>query len=365
MIARGFGHSELVVASLVLACAATACTDDGLLGTAVPQPTEVAVRPADFLDEVSCSLNEGAMRSYVVTLTAYDDPEDTTGFTLGSSVPTPCSFIAGFREVVVVGQLYTAQVDGYDLPPEELKPFGGASSGARQMLLASTDEVVTPRWTTRCGNAASSAVQASQNRRVYARPCDPLDDAAPSPTAIALAPSHVLGDDPCSAAPSLDVVEELAGLPSVLGVPCDSPPVIFDAVDGEHYSFYVSALGVDDTLRGTQCFAMGAAGETVVPSCGAMSSQGSLRLSLASLTAADTDDLVCPPEHYFDVLFEGEALNAIPLSCSAQAHVTPLQPGTYLLSAKVYDGLGAPYGTGASCAAQVQPGKTSDAFCLP
>jgi hypothetical protein len=365
MFARGRGRSELAIASLVLVCAGTACSEDELLGTTVPQPTEVAVRPADFLDQVSCSLNEGAMRSYVVTLTAYDDAEDTTGFTLGSSVPTPCSFVAGFRKVVVVGQRYTARVDGYAVPPEELAPFGGASSGARQMRLASTGEVATPRWTTQCGHAASSAVQASQNRRVYVRPCDPLEDAAPSATAVALAPSQVLGDEPCATAASFDIVEELAGLPEVLGVPCESPPVVFDAVAGEHYSFYVSALGADDILRGTQCFAMGSAGETVAPSCGTLSQLGGMRLILADLTATETDDLVCPSDHYFDVLLEDEALNTIPLSCSAQAHVAPLDPGTYLFEAAVYDGLGVPYGGGASCSAQVQPGKTSDAYCLP
>ena len=171
MLSSARHRSQLLVASLVLVAVGGACTDDEPFATTYIQPTEVAVRPSDFLGDVSCSTNPGAMRSYVVTLTAYDDAEDVTGFTLGSSVPAPFSFVAGFREVVTVGKRYTAEVDGYDLPPEQLAPFGGASSGARQMRHSDTGEVLTPRWSTQCGKAAGSAVTASLNERVYVRPC--------------------------------------------------------------------------------------------------------------------------------------------------------------------------------------------------
>ncbi len=357
-------RSQRIIAGLVLVSVAGACSEDDSYLTSYIQPTEVAVRPSDFLGDVSCSTNPGAMRSYVVTLTAYDDADDVTGFTLGSSVATPCSFVVGFREVVTVGKRYTAEVDGYDLPPEQLVPFGGASSGARQMRDSSTGEVLTPRWTTRCGQTADGAATAALNELVYVRPCDALDDLAPSATAIALSPGHVLGDDPCAVAATIDIEEELVGLPAVPAVACDAEPVVFDAVAGELYSFYVSAMGLDNRLRGTQCFAMGVTGETVVPSCGTLTDQGSMRLSVAGLQVDGADEDLCPPEAYFDVLYQDEALNAVPLSCAAQAHVSPLEPATYLLDVTIYGDDGQLLGDGASCSAAVVPGKTVDGFCL-
>jgi len=367
--------SRSIAVSLLLAALAVACTDDEPFSTTFIQPTEVAVRPADFLGDVSCSTNAGAMRSYVVTLTAYDDADDLDGFTLGASVPTPCSFVAGFREVVVVGQRYTAEVDGYDVPPEALTPFGGPSSGSRQMRSATTGELIAPRWTTRCGKGAASAVTAALNQRVYVRPCDTLEDLVPSDTAVALSPALILGDDPCTVATTLDITEEWAGLPAVTGVNCGAEPVVFDAQADELYSFYITAQGVDiaegvaGPLLGTQCFAKGVAGETVIPSCAPIASQGGMRLSLASLTTPD-DEPLCPPDHYFDVLQEDVALNVVPLSCAAQAHVSPLEPGEGLglvvVGIDIYDGDGqGSAGLEASCAAAVLPGKTVDAYCQP
>jgi len=86
-----------------------------------PGTTSVSVDPVAFLGGVTCENGPGGMESFVATIvdTAVDG-----GFVLPSSAPTPCTQSAYF-EYVTLGDSYTAQVDGYDLPPEQLVPECG------------------------------------------------------------------------------------------------------------------------------------------------------------------------------------------------------------------------------------------------
>ena len=178
-------------------------------------PTEVAVAPADFLGDTSCSSNEGAMRSYVMTLTAFEDETDKAPFIVGSTQPTPCSLIAGFRQVIVLGQPHVADVDGYDVPAELLTPFGGASSASRQMRHVETGEG-RPNRAGRPPAGAALKKEPLPRRRdaCFVRPCEPLVDSAPTPTQIAIGPGQVLGEAACDLATSFDLAPETAGLQS-------------------------------------------------------------------------------------------------------------------------------------------------------
>ncbi len=350
----------LAIALLAAACTA-ACSDPETTAEGFVTPTEIAVDPLDFRGDVGCSVNDGAMKAYVMTLYHYDSVDDVTPFTIGSTVPTPCSLYAGFRNVIVVGDevshRYTADVDAYALPVELLVPFGGPSTGARQMRHAETGEIVVPRWTTHCGGTAATGARALSNRRVFVRPCDPLIDVSPSPTRLSVPPRTVLGDDPCSVADSFDISFDSGGLPDTAAIPCNaSDGALFDAEPGQSYEIYATAM-VGDALQGTECLAIGRKGETVTPSCNPLSAQGSVSLAL--------DEAACPAGAFYDVLDVTEgALNPVPIPCGQAVEVGPFAPGVRLFEIAVYDAMGNAVGQGQSCAADVLPGKRVDATCL-
>jgi hypothetical protein len=340
--------------------------DEGLL-EGLPRPTEVGVHPDDFLGDVGCSANPGSMQSYVVTLIAWENSEDVTPFVLGSSGPAPCSLLAGFRDVVVVGQRYSAEIDGYTQSASKLAPLGDPSSGARQMV-DRNGQPVEPRWTTQCATGAAAAVVSAANQLVRVRPCDPLVDAQSSPTAIAIGPAHVLGSDPCAQAVTIDITPDRPSLPPITGLACDAAPVIYDdptaVLAGENYGFYVTATTRDATVLGSECFVQAIESQTVAPACTTPATHGGARVSLAGLMATN-DTPVCPPGYRFQVFEEMTTFNPVPISCSSAAQIGPLEPGDHLLTVVVQDASGMPFGAGATCVADVLAGTTVDAFCLP
>jgi hypothetical protein len=356
-LTRLFGMA--VITSLLL-CAG--CGDDAGSFPLFVEPTEVAVAPQDFLGEVSCSSNEGAMRSYVVTLSGWADSTDTSPFVVGSSLPVPCSMVAGFRDSVVIGGVYTAEIDAYAVGPDQVQPFGGLSSGSRQMRRIDTDEPLAPRWTTRCGSGADSGVMAVTNQRRFVRPCEDLVDAEPSATSLSLPPARVLGDDPCSIAASIDASEDSGLLPAVSGLACDADAPVFDAVAGRRYVIYATAIDADGKQLGSECTATGIEGQTVTPQCQELTSQGSARMALAGITLNDMP--VCPAGLFYDVALDGETLNSVPLPCDVATDIGPFEAGIYPLDITVYNSIGATFGSGADCAADVRPGRTGDAFCV-
>jgi len=311
---------------------------------------------------VKCSADPGALRSYVVTLFQWASPEDVDPFAVGSSYPTPCSRTVTFNTLVTPGLYYTGEIDGYEQVAAALVPFGGASSGARYMLDATTSATVSPRWTTRCGHAANDATLAIANEARFLTSCDALVDSTPTAASIQFPPEAALGADPCKTAPTFDIHPEGSGLPPATGVLCDAPAVSYvDGVQaGQGYYFYVTALAGTVEL-GTECFATASPGIAVTPLCNAISSSGDIELSLAGLTVGAT--AVCPAGGTFNIALAGKPLNAAPLSCSAQAHIGPLSAGPTSLDIAVRDSLGASYGPGATCTAAVEPGRSVHATC--
>ncbi len=358
---RAWGVAVRVGLAFVATSSATGCTEDDL-GFGGPAATQVLVDPADFLRDVPCNSNQGSLQSYVVTLHSWDDEQDITPFTLGSSYPTPCSELLAYRSVIIPGKWYTAEIDGYEQPAAELTPFGDTSSGSRQMLDSLSGEPVAPRWTTICGNAATAGVRAWVYETVYIADCDPLEDASPSPTRIALTPEAALGAEPCAIAPSFDVQPEGSSLGPAQNLPCDGDGVLYEqgVVARDRYSFYVT---VDEGAQGAECFARAEPGQTVTPLCNPITDVGAIALSVAELQ--DGDSPLCPDDHYYDVVLDDETLNLVPMPCAAEAHLGPLAPGEYALAVVVYDGQGQLFGDGASCSAVVRPGKTAQASCSP
>ncbi len=349
-------RSGLPCALVALAGCATAPTVTGLSTS----PTEVAVRPEDFLDGVDCSNSPGAMQSYVVTLTAFEDTSDAIGFTLPSSQPTPCSSESGLQTMIVPGQLYVAEVDGYEQPAASLAPFGGSSSGSREMVDAK-GAIVAPRWTTRCGLTAASAVVAFADQTNYVVGCLPMVDHKSSVTALALSPSVLApGGDPCTVAKTFDFQALVGPLEPVEGMACNAPTAVVAATAGVSYQLYAHARKLDGTSIGAACTAVAQAGKTVTPSCDAPSTQGSATIDLAGVMSKGKP--ACPAGMLYDVV-SSKVLNDVPLHCGAKAQIGPFDPGLVTFAILVYDGKGQPGAGGASCAVDVFPGLTSPAQC--
>jgi hypothetical protein len=327
------------------------------------QPTQLVVLPERFLGEVECSAQPGAAHAYVVTLTMWDDEQDVLPFVLGSSYPTSCTRSVAFQNVVTPGKLYTAEIDAYDRFADELTPFGDASSGSRRMDDAATGEPVAPRWTTRCGTGPSQATLAYLNESHALGFCAPLSADDAGVTAIAIAPTAILGSDPCAAAATLDIEPQSAALPATLDVACDAEPVLYaeGVTAGRGYAFYATTE-IDGTSHGSLCTATARAGVTVAAQCGPLRTTGDVQLSLANLEVGG--EPACPTGHRYDVALDDQILNATPLACEGQAQVGPLEPGDYSFGVSIFDGAGLPFG-GASCAATVLAGQTVEAVCTP
>ena len=127
-----------------------ACSSNSSTTSAIVRPELVSVDPTDFLGTVQCSAAPGAARSYVATL--LDVSPDAIGklpdppFQLPSAPPTKCTQPVTFS-FVVLGHRYLAQVDAYDVAPEQLTPLEPGS----RLQLDSAGQRVSPRWQTLCG----------------------------------------------------------------------------------------------------------------------------------------------------------------------------------------------------------------------
>ncbi|MSP25884.1 MAG: hypothetical protein EXR75_12140 [Myxococcales bacterium] len=348
----------------------SACATDTSSFISTTAPTEIAVAPASFLGGLACSDNPGGLASYVLTLSAFTDAGDTTPFTLPSSQPTPCSVGLGTQKLIVAGALYVAAIDAYDRPAADLAPFGGSSSGSRHMLDAN-GKVIAPRWTTHCGNGASTATVALAERSTSIRLCEPLTDANPSSTSLSLSPAQLLGPEPCSIASAVSVAVLAAepndatavGLGGSITLACDAEPLVVSVAAGVSYTLHATATNTSNVWVGAECFVVTKPGETVTPSCAPLSASGTVRLDLRALVD-DDNERRCPEPHFYDLVGELGALTTVPLACSKAATLGPLDPGIRAFSAIIYDQHGQSTGASAACAADVEPGRLVNAVCL-
>lgn len=341
-----------------LVCLGAACASDASTGVVGSSPTEIVVEPEAFLHGAVCGPTDGSMRSYVVTLLAFDDANDTTPFTLPSSRPLPCSVTFAMRDLVVAGQRYSARIDGYEQDAASLLPFGGDASGSRQMLDANGD-VIAPRWTTTCGVGASGAVVATTNGSNTVTGCAPLVDALPSDTTIIIDPVRILDEDACTVTKELDlrVLEGTLALPPLLA--CDAAPLSLSALPGALVRFYARATRPDGSMIGSECDAMPSTGLHVSPSCSAFSSEGAVTVAphLVSSNA-------CPTGALYEVKVNGEASPGQRIPCGIVAQLGPLAPGLVNLEVVLSSEKGAPLEGGATCKAEIEPGRVASAACL-
>jgi len=198
------------------ACWVVGCVDDPSTSLTGALPTLLSADPSTFLGSVRCGAE---LRKYVVTV--YDV---TNGASPVSSPPTECTKQTSFESPpLVVDDYFVAEIDGYDR--DDIVPRMGLE-GVRQMVDPNTMEVVTPRWTTTCGEGgpldASTLPDGAQNPirsptwllgsvEVFLHGCLPLqpfetadaglDGAAPdgqpnaTPDASQGSPDDALGDD--------------------------------------------------------------------------------------------------------------------------------------------------------------------------
>ncbi len=347
----------------VLAFAAVGCESEDVFSSSLTTQTEIAVRPADFLGHgVACSARTGGMQSYVLTLHAFDDVLDASAFQIGSTTAASCAVAIGFRNVIIAGKLYVAEIDGYEQPAHDLLPRFGASSGAREMLDKTTGELVSPRWTTRCGHSAVDAVEAQAEAKEYVSPCDPLLDHAQAETRIVIDPVRVLGEDPCAVAPQFDMMSLQGGLGTQLQIACDAQPLALPAVANRSYRLHATMATDQNVNLGSSCTASAVAGQHVPLTCGSLTTTGAVRFDLTDPVTGKS--AACPPGSFFAVSQEGELLTEVPGSCGSQVHVGGLNPGIYIFSLLLLDNQGQATGGEVSCAAQVSAGLTVDATCL-
>ncbi|MBM4358489.1 MAG: hypothetical protein FJ096_10320 [Deltaproteobacteria bacterium] len=345
----------LLGASLLAACA----TDAGSSSGVGISPTEVIVRPGDFLIGASCGPSPGSMRSYVVSLFAYDDEDDTTAFPLPASRATPCSLTFGMRTLVVAGKRYVAEIDGYEEEASTLSPAGGASGGSRVMLDGEGNPV-TPRWTSRCGTAGAGATLALENASTPVTGCGPMTDARSSATALRLAPDQLLGGTACVQTSSLELrmLSGKAALPLTLA--CDAAPIDVPVSAGSVTRFYVRANRPDGSLVGTECEAPSGEGQIVSPTCDALAPTGSVTLDPAGGSASTA----CPAGAVYEVRAAGELLDPTRLPCGLRAFVGPLAPGLVDLTVTTFAADGSAVPGGVACKAEVEPGRVVEAICL-
>lgn len=359
---RMLGGRAQLVAWLTAASALAACATDASSTSLGLSPTEITVRPADFMVGASCSPSPGGMRSYVVSLYAFDDASDTTAFPLPSSRPTPCSMTFGMREFVVAGKRYVAEIDGYEEDASSLTPVGGASGGNRAMVDAEGN-VVSPRWSSRCGEAAASATVALENASTPVENCTPLVDSRASETRVRLAAADIAGAEACTEGALLDLrmLSGMLELPSQLA--CDAEPLDLLATPGSLARFYARLALPDDSIAGTECEVLSVNGQTVSPVCGTLSTTGSVTLD-PTTGAGSSESSACPLGEFFEVRSGGDLVSAMRLACGTRVFIGPLEPGLIQLKVSTFAPDGTATAGGATCMAEVEPGRTVDAACL-
>lgn len=301
--------------------------------------TLITVDPEVFLDGTPCGSYEGAMRTYVATLTdvSVDPP-----FRLAASSPVACQLAVSFA-YIVPGHGYVASIDAYDR--EDLVPLGGASSGSPIMLDRVTKERVFPTWTTECGKGDPtegdagaqkelSPTFAKSFRDVRVHGCKPLERKEPAKEAR-ISIELPRGELSCGGAEGQ--IERYAVIPNdaslaPLETSCEQS-LTFDVPPGRLDGFVLSAFeaGKTEPRWTARCEATSVAGTTLPASCTPLSSRGTIRVTMDELLKAHGHS--CSPDDIesYDLLLRDQVI-ASAVSCNDDAIAGPLDPGSYELS---------------------------------
>lgn len=354
---------NLAMVALTATTLGAACSEEEAPDTeGYAATTTVSIEPDIFIGDLSCSSNPGALRSYVVTLT--DITESPRVFTLPSSPPVSCIDSVGFR-LTLPEHTYDVVVDGYDLPPDALTPFGGSGSGSRHMLRADNGQPIKPRWTTSCNR-----VTAASGKTMFVEKCNPLTgDSTPGPTAIRVDPSAALGGLACAAqggqVTSFDITPADPALPAALGLACGGTSASYDKglTPGQTYTFHVGAHAEKGgpIVWGAQCSAIPQEGFTVPAVCDPLSSTGAISIPIGEILDAKGLDCGKDIVTYEATLVESGITGGL-VGCEKVVRFAPLTPGDYAISLRTFASDGAATLT-FNCTASVTPGAVTPASC--
>jgi hypothetical protein len=369
------------VASLV------ACENPSTSSSFTPY-TALYVDPSDFRGGVSCSADEGAMKSYVVTLqdVSSNDPDDV--LIVASSPPTTCSAPAIFSQVTP-GNFYVAAIDAYELPPcpfnrydvtNCLVPAGGWGSGARLMVrsdgagIPAASAYVPPTWSTRCGRlpeASETGAGGSTSPFYRYDPlgpseavfqtaarmggCEPLP-APTGPARVVLRANALRGALSCGTSPGqIARFEVRVGDDAPRSVDCGAELPFEGLEPNQAFVARVFALesGSSGYRWGTRCFARTVAGQTRSASCDPLTERGTLRLVGGSL---------CKPGATYRATVVGLGLQPQSAVCPADLVFSGLPAGVVDVLVERRTAEGQVEG-GIVCSGSVQPGQMSEAIC--
>jgi hypothetical protein len=382
-----------------------ACSSDPATTTGVTHPTMIEVLPADFLGDLPCGEQPGAVRRYVATLFDVTEqlggaggegniglpeseataggqggasvgapvvvaPGKCGGFQLPSSRPVSCLAGVGFG-YVVNGRHYCAEIDAYD--SDQVQPRG---SGSRQMVAADAGDSappasdapkVEPAWQALCRQATAATATI-----VPVRDCDvlsPQPDAG-APGELRVETAALLGELSCGGEPGEveRVVVELE-LDDYMGnrrleVACGDATVYAALPPGRLLSLYVSAFeaGSTQAFAGAECHALAKPGTSVNATCSSLSQVGTLRVDLPA--ALEALGLECDEASVSDVLVNaaGTEQRLPPPDC-LQPFDHGFAAGVGSVTVTVTPASGEPQAL--NCTNVVAPGRVVVADCSP
>ena len=369
---------------LALGFSLVGCFGDGSGESASIQPTLVAVQPEDFLGNVPCSPDPGALRSYIATF--YDVEGVGGGSAVGSGIPLFSSPPVDCRRTVGTQNVtddhhYAVEIHAFDRPACD----GGAEDGCVQALIPGTPiaadasgNVVAPRWTTACGRGDRQTVLPVDFTTVYIHDCDPLVlDQATTTSAIRLAVDGTLGALACGS--ELDSVDHFTVIPeepalATQNAVCGDVLEFAASSPGREYAFRVEAYEPEATTPrwASSCRATAVAGAQVSAICTALTSQGAILLDVAALLGSSCGDdgtvaCECGADFAGVAVTLPESLEPNPEPLTGQACRQTLsiaaEAGSYTFEVELRPVAGDP--THFTCQANVAPLADERAVCTP
>lgn len=283
--------------------------------------TSVAVDPAEFLGDLPCSPNLGAVLSYTAEVVDLD-----SGVSIATSPAVSCTLPVAFEQVEE-DHRYFARIRVFDVPP------------------ASVDASTAPSHETSCGEVDGFAI-VNADERTFIHGCTELSSKGSSTTSVEIdtktlvAPLGCVADGGKVDSIRVTAIEPPAGsLPDVV-IACGQGPVGYASglAPNAVYRFEVRAFapGVPDAAWVAKCSATTKDGIRVDAACAPLSTYGTVEIDIAAVIAAAKTPLECgtgPGQvASYDVAFDNDMpgeLLASGLSCDTNAVVGPLASGTH------------------------------------
>lgn len=362
------------------------CGGSGASSTVEPHPTVVLVSPDEFPVTPPCREAEGALRSYVATLTDLtastpDAPQQDPQ----TSAPAPCTQPIAF-EKVTLGHVYIATIQGYDhvassVGAEEPGHWSTLCGGRYAPNIPNIDvgePKIDPQPSSLRLNA--TATRAESEATITVNACDPWTlamDASETPTRVTvsipceldtLSLSAPAGEQP---APTTITQFSVRRDGKELGsAACGDTLTVDSLTNGDHVDLDVFATLAEpydgQSQIGTSCHAIAEGGVTLPASCDPFGYQGVIRFSLSDLLSdagASCDSsltaltLTLPATATSDA----RSLSFDATDCTGQASFDALAPGSYDVRASVTRFGVAPIEF--ACSAEVEPGLVAALTC--